>query len=69
MTAAALAKATGHDADEAALFLAACDELGILKCKELPPELVPTLTAVSSRASGHAAELRGVRNRLGSRRM
>ena len=68
MTATALARATGHDADEAALFLAACDELGILKCKELPPELVPALTTASSHASGHAANLRGVRNRLGSRR-
>ena len=68
MTAAALAKVTGHDADEAALFLAACDELGILKCKALPPELLPALTAASSHASGHAADLRGVQNRLGSRR-
>lgn len=68
MTAAALAKATGHDTDEAALFLAACDELGILKCKELPPELVPALTDASNYASGHAAGLRGVRNWLGSRR-
>jgi hypothetical protein len=68
MTAAALAKATGHDADEAALFLAACDELGILKCKELPPELVPALTAPSSHGFGHAASLRGIRNRLGLHR-
>jgi hypothetical protein len=68
MTAAALARATGHDADEAALFLAACDELGILKCKELPPELVPALTAASSYGLGHAARFRGVRNRLGSHR-
>ncbi len=68
MTAAALARATGHDADEAALFLAACDELGILKRKELPPELVPALTAVSSHASAHAADSRGVWNWLGSRR-
>lgn len=68
MTAADLAKATGHDADEAALFMAACDELGILKCKELPPELVPALTDPSSHASGCAADLRGVGNRLGSRR-
>ncbi len=68
MTAAALAKATGHDADEAALFLAACDELGILKHKELPPELMPALTAGSNHASGHAAEPRSIRKRLGSRR-
>jgi hypothetical protein len=68
ITAAALARATGHDADEAALFLAACDELGILKCKELPPELVPALTVASNHASRHAADLRGVWNRLGSRR-
>jgi len=68
MTAAALARATGHDAEEAALFLAACDELGILKCKELPPELVPALTAPSSHGFGHAANLRGIRNRLGLHR-
>ncbi len=68
MTAAALARATGHDAEEAALFLAACDELGILKCKELPPELLPALTAASSHGFGHAATLRGIRNRLGSHR-
>lgn len=68
MTAAALARATGHDADEAALFLAACDELGILKCKELPRELMPALTAASSHAFGRPADARGLRNRLGSHR-
>ena len=38
-TANALAEATGHDAGEAAIFLAACDELGLLKRKGLPAGL------------------------------
>ncbi len=38
-TAAALAKAAGTGTDEAALFLAACDELGVLDRKELTPAL------------------------------
>lgn len=39
VTANALAEATGHDAGEAAIFLAACDELGLLKRKGLPAGL------------------------------
>ena len=68
MTAAALSKVTEHDADEAAIFLAACDELGILVRKELPPGLPPTSPTLTSRAPEHATVLRSLLNRLGLKR-
>ena len=68
MTAAALSKATAHGVDEAALFLAACDELGILKRKELPSSLLPGPSGFASRASGRATVSRAVLNRLGVKR-
>ena len=68
MTAAALSRITEHDADEAAIFLAACDELGILVRKELPSGLPPTSPARTSRAPEHATVLRSLLNRLGLKR-
>lgn len=68
MTAAALCKATAHDTDEAARFLAACDELGVLKRKELPPGLLPGPSGLASRASGRGMVSRAVLNRLGTKR-
>ena len=68
MTAAALSKATAHGVDEAALFLAACDELGILKRKELPSSLLPGPSGFASRASSRATVSRAVLNRLGVKR-
>ena len=67
-TAAALSKATAHHVDEAALFLAACDELGILKRKELPPGLLPGPGGLPGRVSGRAMVSQAVLNRLGVRR-
>lgn len=63
-TAAALAKATGHDPDEAAIFLAACDELAILKRKALPPGLALAAHG-RPRLSGPAVAPRSLLNRLG----
>ncbi len=68
MTATALSRITAHDADEAAIFLAACDELGILVRKELPSGLPATSPAVASRAPEHATVLRSLLNRLGLKR-
>lgn len=63
MTAAALAKATRHDADEAAIFLAACDELGVLKRKGLPAGL--TLSAPAGHGPERAVPVRATMHRLG----
>ena len=68
MTAAGLSKATAHGVDEAALFLAACDQLGILKRKELPPGLLPGPSGAAARASGSGMVPRAVLNRLGVKR-
>ena len=68
MTAAALSEAAGHDVDEAAIFLAACDELGILTRKELPSGPAPAPAAPSSRATERASVLRSILNRLGLQR-
>ncbi len=65
MTAAALSAATGHDADEAAMFLAACGELGILKQGELAPEPDAAAPVQSRRASEHATVFRSILKRLG----
>jgi hypothetical protein len=67
-TAAALSAATGHDADEAAIFLAACDEMGILKQGELAPELAAGPPAPSSRTSEHVTVFRSILKRLGLQR-
>ncbi len=67
-TAAALSAATGHNADEAAIFLAACDELGILKEGELVPESEAASPAQSKRASEHVTVFRSILKRLGLQR-
>ena len=68
MTAAALSAATGHDTNEAAIFLAACDELGILKQGEVAPELEAASPVQSKRASEHATVFRSILKRLGLQR-
>ena len=67
-TAAALSAATGHDADEAAIFLAACDEMGILKQGELAPEPEPASPVESRCTSEHVTVFRGILKRLGFQR-
>lgn len=54
MTAVALGAATGHDAGEAAIFLAACDELGLLQRKGLPAGLTLGSSADRDRMSDRA---------------
>lgn len=68
ITAAALSAATGHGADEAAIFLAACDELGILKQGELVPEPEADSPVQSKRTSEHVTVFRSILKRLGLQR-
>ena len=63
VTMAALAKSTGHSLRDAAVFLAACDELGILDRKELGCQPAPSMLLL---ADGRPAERAGtLRNLLG----
>ncbi len=68
ITAAALSAATGHDTEEAAIFLAACDELGILKQGELAPEADAASPVQSRRTSEHVTVFRSILKRLGLQR-
>lgn len=66
VTMAALAKATGHDLQTAAVFLAACDELGILDRKEPAYRAAPGVLALSyERSAERAGVVRSLMNRLG----
>ena len=68
ITAAALSSATGHDAEEAAIFLAACEELGILQQCELASEPEAASPGQSRRASEHVTVFRSILKRLGLQR-
>ena len=63
-TAEALSEAAGTGFAEAALFLAACGELGILVRKDLAPGAAAAPPAPSGLASERATVLRSILNRL-----
>lgn len=65
VTAAALAEATGHEVADAAIFLAACDELGILMRKEPSPSPAPASPVPASRVLERTTVFRSILNRLG----
>ena len=69
VTLAALARSTGHDLQTAAVFLAACDELGILKCKDPVHQPVGSRLALTGeRSAERAGVFRGLMGHLGFNR-